>query len=434
MDYGQKQCPYCGTINAAQSIACQNCGRQFSPGAPPPPAWQAQPGQMGAQGVPQGQPGPMGAPQAPYPGQDDNAPPPYPTGTGGGYGAPPAPQKQKKKRKKGCLIAALSVAGALVLGVGAILFFALRDTSGGTQITDDYSTLLTFVCASKTPEGVAAKEGRVAEFDGAHPGEVEDDLQTLVDTCVDYTQADAADAARYTDALAALEELSDSKVASVSRCAKRLVTAVDEAYTESGLAVPEAPTDIPVDVPVPPNSDSGASAPPNSDSGASAPPPNSGPPDPNSQSGATSAPMADEDYMPLDTPGYLGRVDGSRYTFEAVNHSGKDIVWYEYMVYCYDANGNPIVGNDGTNWEWAYADDKIPAGATISQQEMGYWSLSNCPGAQNIIPLVSYVEYSDGTVWGVTSDDFTVTEDVETWSTIMGIYADAMATALLSPG
>ena len=321
----------------------------------------------------------------------------------------------------------MAVAGAVILGAGAVLFFALRDTGGGTQITDDYSTLLTFVCASKTPQGVAAKEGRVAEFNAAHPGEVDDDLQTLVDTCVDYTLASADDAARYTDALDALDELSGSGVASVSRCAKRLVTAVDEAYTESGLAVPETPVDVPVDVPVPPNSESPTSGPPNSD------PSNSGPPSPNSQSGAPAA-AGDEDSMPLETPGYLGRVDGDRYTFEAVNHSGKDIVWYEYMVFCYDAGGNPIVGNDGTNWEWAYADDKIPAGATISQQEMGFWPLSNCPTAQNIIPIVSYVEYSDGTSWGVTSDDFSVTDDVQTWATIMGIYADAVATALLGSG
>lgn len=114
-----------------------------------------QPGQYGPPGQPgqYGQPGGYGPPGAPFGGG--------PGGFGGGYGQPP-----QKKSPLPWILAALLV---VIIGVGVLLFFLLRDD--GSTTADAGST----TSASSSPSESEGED----EDEGGGTGEMDDDVDDM---------------------------------------------------------------------------------------------------------------------------------------------------------------------------------------------------------------------------------------------------------------
>lgn len=379
-------------------------------GAPQPPVENTQPGA----GFGQTMPPPAAAPVPPVQPQQASqqapvsgygAPPPPPVGYGappaqaptpggpgsygaapGGYGAPPyggtmTQTAPPPKKRNTALIVIIAIVGAVVL-IGGIALFMLYGPPATArkqaQVQEEYQQLLTSICDSSTPKAVANQRSKLDTFKSANPDVVDTDLEKLVAACEDYEYGDHSSRETYLSMINSLERLEKSSVTKVADCAADLLPGVNsdyEAYQAS--QIPEEPTDP--EEPVDPEEPLG---PPASD--------------------------------PFQEPVPFNRMDDfctieddDYYYFEFQNVSGKTIDYLECWIFCYDEDGNPIDGvaidRGFENVEWETDYPYIVDGASYTPEEFGYFQFYRCKGAAYAIPFVNYVEFTDGTYWGITA-------------------------------
>lgn len=104
--------------------------------------------------------------------------------------------------------------------------------------------------------------------------------------------------------------------------------------------------------------------------------------------------------------------DGMGFSFDALNQSGKTITYFEAWVFCFDENGNEVLGDDGSNMEWVVDEPALPNGSTHTPDDNGYWLFYNCSDSDVaiVVPYINYVEFSDGMSWGKTAETAEITD------------------------
>ena len=375
-------------------------GAAFGQTMPPPsavPVPPVQPPQAAQQAPPSG----YGAPPPPPAGY--GAPPAQAPSTGnlsgygtapGGYGAPPygggtmTQTAPPPKKRNTALIVILAIVGAVVV-IGGIALFMLYGPPATArkqaQVQEEYQQLLTSICDSSTPKAVANQRSKLDTFKSANPDVVDSDLDKLVTACEDYEYGDHSSRETYLSMINSLERLEKSSVTKVADCAADLLSGVNSDYEAfQASQTPEEPTDP--EEPVDPEEPLG--------------PPASDP---------------FQDPIPFNRMDDFCTIeDDEYYYFEFQNVSGKTIDYLECWIFCYDEDGNPIDGvaidRGFENVEWETDYPYIVDGASYTPEEFGYFQFYRCKGAAYAIPFVNYVEFTDGTYWGIT--DY-VTDDID---------------------
>lgn len=443
MIQNQKYCAGCGAPATPGASHCGTCGRPFlpqgGPGVPVPPRAPA-PGQV--------------PPSAPAPGRQGYAAPPVntaqstppPSGYGGvtppgaapGYGAqppaggpapvaggwqqpapPPSPgypppaqypggpaavpvygAKPAKKKNRVALIVIVSVLVAVVAGV--VVWLAVWVGSGRME----YQQLRDSICAAQSPAQVVQNAALLETFEQQYPGLVEPDLRTLVDKCAEYQNAEERDS-KYINMVNYLTSLEGSQVPAVAGCADVLMETVqeqDSQYLAEAKAADEQTTQqaqVYIEEEQPQVS---------------------------AVSGGLLQPVYTD--FTIDTGD-----DGEQiFSFSCVNQSDLTIDYYEVWVYCYDADGYAIPGADGTGVEWMIdSTPDLAPGETLDKDE-GYWTFYNCKDVSIIVPVISYIEFEDGTTWGVTNEEKVFDSDMELLLLLMSLDVDVIAEALADQG
>lgn len=426
MQPNYRTCPSCGSMQPQANQVCTQCGRPLpqgvQPGQPvnlppqgysapvaPPQGYSAPPpppgyGQPPAARPPQG----YGQPAAPQPvvpqpaAPQPAAPPPAATA----YGVPPQAQPQRipqqppvppqgmpprptpppKKKSKAPLIIILCAVAVVLIG-GSIAALLLLGNGGGKPDTAqaDYDALVAKICEQATPAKVGACADELADFETANPDLVEKDLKTLVNTCADYAEGDPDNERRYTAALRTLERLKEAENKDIAACADRQLAVVQDEYDEYISYFTD---------PVPPKPDPSSS----STSSSTAPPPSS-------SSHAPSDPFDVPPYDPDEMDfAELEWIDGELwYSFTFTNTSDRTIMFAEALVFCYDKNGNPVYDEYGDNWDWGWTYNAVIHPGE-SYELTDYLFYQTGENMEYIFPLITYVQFTDESEWGIYSD------------------------------
>ncbi|MDL2253493.1 hypothetical protein LJC49_05385 [Ruminococcaceae bacterium OttesenSCG-928-I18] len=258
-----------------------------------------------------------------------------------------------------------------LIAIIVVVFFLVR--GGGNKA--EYEDLLGRITSSSSPSQVASYESELDTFESENPDLVDTDLTALVNACVEYNDA-ADEEYRYTEMISELEQLESSSVPQVASCASELLPGVETDYDdylywlEEEEAAAEEET-VPSEV--------------------------------------TSTPASTEfdlatSPMPVSGNGLgeLSTIDGQPvFSFPADNVSDRSIVYFEVIVFCYDAEGNPITGTNGYNWEWKRDDTMtIPPGGQHIPSRDGYWPFNDHSNVAYVVPFVVFTRFDDGSTWG----------------------------------
>ena len=281
------------------------------------------------------------------------------------YGQPiptPIPAKPKKKNPL------IPISIVLVLAILAGFIGNSRYTEQQAEkVQAEYTLVAETVCDASSPRMLLSNSALLEAFKSRYPEfKTDPDLQKLIDACAAYDFA-SENESRYLDMIAALEDLESSSVNEVADCATNLLTFVREDY-EFYKEQSIEPAPLP-------------------------------PPDKNNN---------DDDLVhpfPAEFPAVIDVFEGLPcYGIFATNLSSKTIVYFEVWLFCYDDKGNPIESSANLNLEWGRASvDPLTPGDFISPAD-GVFPLTSCPEAAIGLPFVNYVEFSDGTSYGITDD------------------------------
>ncbi len=284
------------------------------------------------------------------------------------------------------LLAALCVVGGIFLNMVVL-------------VPNEYDNLRSNILASATPEEVLLQQEQWQEFWEKHPDIVQEDLQSLMQVCETYENAQDGEA-RYIEAIEALTAMQESGDEAVALAAETLLFAVTDEYVNymesiGDTAEQSGDWDTWMDEVL--NNLNGRTG-----SGAMV------------EGGETASGGATGETQPFDlttiplqtTGDGLAVWDedaGERYiSFDADNVSGKEIVYFEALCFFFDESGAPMAGeNNDRTWEY-YIDSSsvIAPGDGHWASENGYWACDDHTAATYAVLLVSYAEYADGSTWG----------------------------------
>ncbi|MDL2214491.1 FxLYD domain-containing protein, partial [Clostridia bacterium OttesenSCG-928-O13] len=263
----------------------------------------------------------------------------------------------------------------------------------GGAVTEQYEALLEEICQAESPRNVVRFRGRLDTFNEENPGVVDDDLETLVAVCEDYQSSAQDREDTFTEMIDALDKLGKSDIKKISTCAKGLQTAVNSDYEEYLDSLESSSS----------SETSGSSS--------------------------SSKPTNDDPFggeIPFEMLEDLAILDGENgFSLRFQNTSGKTIEAIEVWVYCYDAQGNPIEGMmDNIEWDWDYP--FLADGEIYGPEDYGFFSFYYCEDVVFALPFISYVEFSDGSYWGI-NDEVADFEDVFMYMEIIKELADEAA-------
>lgn len=373
-------CNRCGAYLPPESPACVRCGQV--PVSSGPPCYDAQ------------------------------MPP-----TAWGYYAPiydPAAAARRNRRTNVRVVVLVVLAiAALALGAYAV---------GRDDARREYRDLQSRICQSETPAQVAGYLPDLEYYETRHGGQAAEELSLLVRSCYQYTIAEEG-AQKYEALLQTLGGLASGS-GEVAECARHLLPLVAAAYEDySYYGEGERPGG-----------------------------PDFGMPSPEEDSPwyGDDAPYFDEDGLPLypsagemTTPmqvegSGLGEIQGApgqqSFSFTATNIAGKDIEYFEVMVYCYDRQGRPIAGENGYCWEWRNASVAVPAEGPFTPQSGEWWGFENFHDVAYVVPWVTYARFTDGTTWGLTEPQQEVTTNIIVAADNLQVYADVIVWLGLTEG
>lgn len=373
-------------------------GQSLAQSSPPPaqsgpPQVQSSPppqsGQQWAYG--QGGPPPAQYSYAPPAGPPAGYAPPayggYPY-AGPAYAAPAyAPPRQPALPKRSKLPLVLMAIGiVVVVGVAGVLVWLLNRPD---PVQTMYGYLVNEICSAATPEEVSEHAERLAVFDGENPGIVDADLKMLVEKCAEYAAQPPSDR-KYINMRGQLDSLRQSWMGEVAVCAETLLGAVDEEDAAYRAEAKQADEEVAARLEAQ-----------------------------QSQGGGSAIDIYGMYPISPDYQDYYIDVtdEGTEiFSFTFMNQTDLPVEYYEVWVYCYDAEGNPITGQNGESLEWV-VDELSRIGALepgeILDKEDGYWQFSNCENVQIIVPFINYIEFADGTSWGFTDDGSMTLEELE---------------------
>lgn len=266
---------------------------------------------------------------------------------------------------------------ALVVVVGIIVGVNVFSSNNAKT---EYNSLVARICASTSPNRVAGFRNEVDTFAQKNAKLVEDDLTKLLAACEEYKDAPEGDA-RYLDMIDEMESLSSSTNTQISACAGQLLDYVESEYDNYITYI---------------NNDS------------------STPPDAGGGSSTGDDYFHDESPWTLDNPDMVyevTNVDGRlQIPLSMTNTSDKTITYFEIWFYCYDSAGKPITGDHGLTVDWIYFEESYKPGKRLTPNVDGHVNLFSFTDVDFVIPFVCYVEFSDGTTWGVSDINASMSE------------------------
>lgn len=365
-----------------------------------------------------------GAPQPPNGGYGSPAPgapgvpPTYPP-QGNGYGAPQGqpgpygsfPPPPPPKKKNNALVAVIIVVAVLLVAGGIGIFVIMGKNAEKERIRQEqigldteYSELVATITSGTTPRQVARNRDQLDSFMLRSPDRVEVDLETLVVVCEDYEAASKDQEATFTDMLASLDVLSMSTNADIAACANVLKDAVNkdyDLYLMNGTSNPSVSM-----------------------------------PRPSSSGGSQGDPFAGEfPYRLLSNEIDIIVEDGEpMFSLSFENLSDKTIVYMEIWVFVYDTSANRLDGE----LEWVTDRPNLAAGESYTPENNGYFEFYTVDGNAVALglPFINYIEYSDGSTWGITyfdgDDDSVLDQVMEQMDRVHAAADEAAKSRLLS--
>lgn len=382
--------------------------------APPPPPVYAPP--AGQQPPPYANTGVPAYGAPPYPGATGPASGGYIPPAGAGYPAYTSPPQKPTNTRRVVVVILVVVALALVLSIvgGIGMFSAISSISNG------YETLKSEICRSQTTAEAAGYQEQLTTFNATNSGIVEEELIDLVSTCHDY-EYETENAILYEQALISLGLLSHSSDSRIASCAERLRQQVQEDQERHSVL-----DDFPFDDFEDYFDDDywgfgkEGSGDNKEDFFGDASPDTGEPPNYYGREEWMTTPMEVANHG----LGTLQQVDGQAgFSFTADNVTGRDIEYFELMVYCYGRDYKPVQGADGHTWAWCATEQRVPVDGRFTPQDVG-WTLEGFPNVAYVVPYVTYVRCSDGFEWGLTEKDQMLSPNIISAADSLQAYAD----------